>query len=128
MGTPGLPDFESPDLAHVVECMPLEAVDRLPFGVIRLDKDGIVTFYSKREAELSGRGGIPTVGLKFFSEVAPCMDNPGFRGRIEAARAAGTLDIEFNHLGDFADRSRELCVRAQSASDGGVWLFHQRVE
>lgn len=55
------------------------------------------------------------------------MDNPRFKGRIDEAVAAGTLDAEFTHVGDFGDRDRELFVRAQSASDGGVWLFMKRV-
>jgi len=128
MGSRDLPRFDTDNLARIVESMPIDAIDALDFGAIRLDRSGTVTFYSKTEAEQSGRGPRPTVGLKFFTDVAPCMNNPAFRGRIEAAIAAGTLDIEFNHVGDFADRDRELCVRAQSASDGGVWIFHQRVE
>jgi photoactive yellow protein len=119
-------NFDAPDLAQRVENLTAEAVNSLPFGAIRLDQNGVVTLYSRCEAELSGRGSLPTMGLKFFIDVAPCMDNPNFRGRIETALAAGTLDLEFTHIGDFADRTREFRVRAQSATDGGVWLFHQR--
>jgi hypothetical protein len=54
------------------------------------------------------------------------MANECFRGRIEAARVRGTLDIAFSWIGDFADRGREMRVRIQSASDGGVWIFMQR--
>jgi photoactive yellow protein len=122
-----LPDFHAPDLARVVERMVPEAVDALPFGAIRLDRDGHVVFYSRAERELSGIGTRPTLGRNFFLDIAPCMDNPAFRGRIESARAAGTLDIAFSHVGDFSDRSRELDVRVQSAADQGIWIFLQRV-
>ena len=64
--------------------------------------------------------------MSFFVDVAPCMNTPTFSGRIEKARAAGKYDLEFGWIGDFSDRSRELRVRIQPASDGGCWIFIQR--
>ena len=119
-------DFDSPDLAAQVEKLRPEQIDALPFGSIRLDPALRVTFYSKAEAELSGYADRPAIGRIFFSEIAPCMSNAEFLGRIEAARARGKLDLEFTWIGDFADRDRELQVRVLSASDGGVWLFLKR--
>ena len=121
------PPFDTPKLAQAVELLPTEVIDRLPFGAIKLDRSGAVMYISQRERELSGRGDRPYIGLAFFTDIAPCMDNPRFKGRIDAAVAAGTLDAEFTHVGDFADRDRELSVRAQSAADGGIWLFLRRV-
>jgi photoactive yellow protein len=113
-------------LAEVVERLPKEAIDALPFGAIRLDESGQVTFYSAAEAKLSGYGSRPALGKAFFVEMAPCMDTPAFRGRIERAKAVGKYDLEFGWVGDFSDRSRELRVRIQPASDGGCWIFIQR--
>ena len=121
------PTFDTPKLAQAVERLPTEVIDRLPFGAIKLDRSGAVMYISQRERELSGRGDRPSIGLAFFTDIAPCMDNPAFKGRIDAAVAAATLDAEFTHVGDFADRDRELSVRAQSAADGGIWLFLRRV-
>jgi photoactive yellow protein len=113
-------------LAEAVEQLPREAVDALPFGAIKLDDAGLVTFYSAAEAKLSGYGSRPAVGKAFFVEMAPCMDTPAFKGRIERARAAGKYDLEFGWIGDFSDRARELRVRIQPASDGGCWIFIRR--
>jgi photoactive yellow protein len=121
-----LPDFDLPMLARAVEALTADEIDMLPFGVIGLDHEGVVRLYSKTEARLSGRKSRPTEGLLFFTDVAPCMDNEYFKGRIDKALKAGTLDIAFTHVGDFSDRRRELSVRVQSATDGGVWIFHQR--
>lgn len=66
------------------------------------------------------------MGLNFFTQIAPCMNTPELRGYLAEGLAGGSLDIEFNHIGDFADRDREICVRVQSASDGGMWLFLRR--
>ena len=118
--------FETPDLAKQLETIDTQTIDALPFGAIRLDDKGVVTFFSKAEREASGYGDRPTIGKIFFTDIAPCMAQEGFRGRLEAARARGTLDLKFSWIGDFADRRRELRVRVQSASDGGVWIFIQR--
>lgn len=121
-----LPDFDEPHLALAIEALPSETVDALPYGAIRIGDDGRVEYYSAAERRLSGSGDHDRLGLDFFSKIAPCMDNPEFRGRVERARASGTLDLEFNHVGDFEDRDRELTVRIQSASAGGYWIFMRR--
>jgi photoactive yellow protein len=121
-----LPSFNTPRLAAAVDALPSHDVDLLPFGAIKLDIHGVVRFYNSTEAKLSGRGVMPTLGKLFFIDVAPCLDNAYFKGRIEKAMIAGTLDLSFSSIGDFADRDRELSVRVQSAQDGGVWIFHQR--
>lgn len=121
-----LPEFETRHLASAIEALPGDVVDRLPFGVIRIGDDGRVEYYSATERRLSGSGDRDRVGLDFFARIAPCMDNPEFRGRVERARAAGTLDLEFSHVGDFEDRDREMSIRIQSASSGGYWMFLRR--
>lgn len=120
--------FDTAELARAVEQLPVDAINQLPFGVIKLTAAGLVEFYSAREAELSGRGDRPILGMEFFTNIAPCMNTPQFWGQIDAAVAAGKLDAEFSHIGDFSDRDRELAIRAQSAADGGIWLFLMRLD
>lgn len=121
-----LPDFDEAELARAVEALPSDALDSLPFGALRLDAEGIVRVYNLAERRLSGSGQRPRLGLAFFAEVAPCMNNDAFRGRIEQGLASGHLDVEFGWVGDFADALRSVRVRAQSAAGGGYWLFMQR--
>lgn len=126
MSAAPLPYFDQPDLARVVEALPVRALDDLSFGAIRLDAEGVVRIYSGAERRLSGSGNRPRLGLHFFREVAPCMDSPRYRGRIERAMATGSLDVEFGWIGDFGDAERSLRVRVQSAMGGGCWIFMQR--
>jgi photoactive yellow protein len=121
-----LPEFNLPKLAEAIATLTPVELDMLPFGVIGLDPDGVVRVYNRTEAQLSGRKWRPTQGQLFFTDIAPCMNNDYFKGRIDKARLAGTLDIAFTFVGDFADRNRELSVRVQSAADGGLWIFHHR--
>lgn len=120
------PSFDHPDLARAVEALPQEALDTLEFGIIRVDEAGIVRVYNETERRLSGSGRRQRVGLEFFLSVAPCMDQPGFRGQIDRALALGQLDLEFAWTGDFGDRLRSLTVRAQAATGGGYWIFIRR--
>ena len=123
-----LPDFQTPKLAEAVEAMAPEELDSLPFGVTCIDAQGVVRVYNKTRAEQGGRGSMPTVGLSYFSDVAPCLDNGYFKGRIDKARASGALDISFSFIGDFEDRNRELAVRVQQGKEGSTWIFIQILE
>jgi photoactive yellow protein len=123
-----IPDFDSAYLSRQIEALSDEDRDALPYGVIRLDARGIVQSYSATEAQRSGRKKRPAVGLDFFKEVAPCMASAEMRGRVEAAAARGTVDIEIGWTGDFDDPERDIRIRVMSASDGGLWLFMNRDE
>lgn len=119
-------DFETPKLAEAIEAMTAQQLDDLPFGVIGLDPNGVVRLYNRTESERSGYKKRPAMGKTFFTDVAPCMNNGYFKGRIDKALKAGNLDIRFSFVGDFSDRERELTVRVQSAADGGIWVFMLR--
>jgi photoactive yellow protein len=119
------PDFHSPNLASIIEMLPPAIIDELPYGVIRLDAEGHVIFFSEAERRLSGYSR-ETLTRSFFTEIAPCMNNRDFRGRIEAGLARGKLNIRFSYAGDFNNATRVLSVRVQSATNGGCWLFISR--
>ncbi len=119
-------DFDAPDLAARAERASLFDLDHLPFGVIRLDRDGTVRFYNSTEARLSGYGEIP-LGENLFA-ISKCLGSDAFRGRIERAMEQGPVDLEIGWPGDFGDPQRELRIRVQSSRSGGLWLFIERDE
>lgn len=121
-----IPNFEAGDLARQVETLTDAERDALPFGAIKLDANGFVQVFNRTEAAQSGYRTRPAVGLDFFTDVAPCMATTEMRGRVEAARARGSVDIEIGWIGDFDDPDGEIQIRAMSASDGGLWLFMNR--
>lgn len=118
-------DFNAPDLAARIEQLSQDELDRLPFGVILLDRDGIVVFYSQTEGRLSGYGPGSPLGQNFY-EVSHCMGGDDFRGRIMRAMENGKVDLEIGWHGDFGDPNRDLRIRVQSSRGGGVWLFIDR--
>ena len=121
-----LPDFDAPDLAQAVAALTQDQIDALPFGAILVDNAGQVQFYSRAERRLSGSGERPRLGRAFFTDIAPCMAGPEFRGRIEAALRRGTLDLEFEHTGDFDDPDRVLARPRPVGRAGGFWIFMAR--
>ena len=127
LATP-LPSFDAPTLAEALDHMSIEEIDELPFGVIGLDPQDQVRIYNRTEARLSGYKSRPALGRTFFVDVAPCMNNGYFKGRIDQARQRGMLDVRFSFIGDFNDRQRELTVRALAAKDGGIWICHLRAD
>lgn len=118
--------FYSEDIAKRVEVMSADERNALPFGAILVDAENVVQFYSDREAQLSGMGQRGQLGRNFFADIAPCLADEDYLGRIERARADGDIDIEMGHIGDFSDDSSELRVRIVSAPNGGLWIFHLR--
>jgi photoactive yellow protein len=117
-------DFDAPDLAARAERAGLFELDHLPFGVIRIARDGTVQFYSATEARLSGYGEIP-LGKNLFA-ISSCLGSDAFRGRIERAMEQGPVDLEIGWPGDYGDARRELRIRVQSSGSGGFWLFIER--
>lgn len=117
-------DFDAPDLARRAERASQFDLDNLPFGVIQLDREGTVLFYSTTEARLSGYGEKP-LGQNLFA-ISSCLGSDAFRGRIERAREQGPVDLEIGWPGDYGDPNRELRIRVQSSRNGGLWLFIER--
>jgi photoactive yellow protein len=117
-------DFNAPDLAARIEQLSQYELDNLPFGVILIDADGGVLFYSQTEARLSGYGEIP-IGKNLF-EISPCLGGDDFRGRLKRAREQGGVDLDIGWPRDFANPTRELRIRVQSARQGGMWIFVER--
>ena len=121
---PGTVNFDAPDLAAQIEQLSRYELDHLPFGVILLNGEGVVLFYSATEAQQSGYGKIP-IGQNLF-EISSCMASDDFRGRIMRAMEEGPVDLEFGWTGDFDDPKRDLRFRIQSSSAKGIWIFVER--
>jgi photoactive yellow protein len=120
-------DVTDEDLPRCIEGLSAEALNALPFGIVRLDQAGRVTFFGGTESNQAGFGDTGALGRSFFTDLAPCLGTEDFQRRLDRAVAAGTLDLVFEQLGDFDDAERELRVRVTSAAGGGLWLFIQRL-
>ena len=88
-------DFADANMLEQLEGLSESEIDRLPFGVITMDADGIVLHYNTTESTMAGLSRDRVLGLPFFSEVAPCTNNYMVAGRYEEADLDETLDYVF---------------------------------
>lgn len=66
--------FETVPLTDL-SAMPEEMLDRLPFGVVGLDRTGTTRIYNATEAHMAGLDPDTVLGIGFFDAVAQCMNN-----------------------------------------------------
>ncbi len=67
--------FDAVDLLTLLDAMPFEQLDDLPFGLIVMDRSGVVVSYNAIESARAGLQRDHVVGRHFFESVAPCMNN-----------------------------------------------------
>ncbi|MGP6190933.1 MAG: putative bifunctional diguanylate cyclase/phosphodiesterase [Vulcanimicrobiaceae bacterium] len=60
-----------------------EELDSLPYGVITLDRRGIILRYNYAEAAFARHTPEASIGLNFFTDVAPCTNVHAFKGRFD---------------------------------------------
>ena len=66
--------FDSPDLLALLDGPDVD-IDAAPFGVVAMDRSGVVTGYNLAESELSGLDPAAVIGRHFFEQVGPCTNN-----------------------------------------------------
>lgn len=117
-------DFNAPDIAAQAEQARQSDLDILPFGVIKLDRQCRVTFFSETESRLSGHGVMP-LGQNLF-DLSQCPNREELRAQIKRAMENAPADFELAWVGDLNDPLREMRIRVQSSRNGGVWMFIER--
>jgi photoactive yellow protein len=84
-------------LDHPIGPLPLvsaDELDTLPFGVIRLNGEGVIESYNATEALHARQRREAVIGRNFFTDVAPCTAVQAFAGRLQAMRARGVPATE----------------------------------
>lgn len=116
--------FVSRDTLCRLDTLTREDADRIPFGIVRLDDDGIVLLYNRWESDMSGLSAERTVGRNFFSEIAPCTNNRLFFGRFAEGVARGALDVELDYTLTYKMRPTSVSIRLYRAPKSGTnWVF-----
>lgn len=99
-------------------------LDELPFGAIRLDRNGVILSYNMTESKLTGRRRERVIGRNFFTEVAPCTNVQSFAGRFREGVAKGELHAIFPYRFDFEMAPRDVTVTLfYSKQTGTAWVF-----
>jgi photoactive yellow protein len=130
-------DFQGTDISGVLDRLPDEDRNRLPFGVVKLDTQGKILAYNMAEAEISGVRVQDVIGKNFFLDVAVCTQRPEFYGKFRDAmdndRVLNLIfDYEFqNALYSAVHEPVKVRVHMFSSYEIGgvkiVWLMVKRV-
>lgn len=81
--------FDDPDLLSALESVPLSGIDAIGFGLVVMDRDGIILGYNQRESRLSGLPAAAVAGRNFFTDVGLCTNN-----YLVAQRYADSDDLD----------------------------------
>jgi photoactive yellow protein len=108
-------NFESPNLLADLERATASELDDAAFGVIRMDRDGVVLNFSRRESQLSGLSPHGVLGRNFFLEVAPCCNNFMVAERYGES---GDLDERLDYVFTYRMKPRAVRLRLLKRADG----------
>ncbi len=99
-------------------------LDGLPFGAIRLDRDGKILSFNMSESKLTGRTKERVIGRNFFTEVAPCTNVMAFAGRFREGMKTKELHAIFPYRFDFQMAPRDVTVTLfYSKQTDSAWVF-----
>ncbi|HEX4964833.1 MAG TPA: PAS domain-containing protein [Thermoanaerobaculia bacterium] len=99
-------------------------LDQLPFGAIRLDREGTILSVNQVEVDLSGRRKENVLGRNFFTQVAPCTNVQEFAGKFREGVETGRLHIVFPYVFDYEMEPRHVWVTLfYSAETDTAWVF-----
>jgi hypothetical protein len=118
-------DFDAADLAAQLDALSDSERNALAFGVILLDREGVVRFYSETELRYSKYPG-PRVGVNFFQMARRKMKDELWHTIRRAMEGGGPVDLDFGWAGDHVDQKNQHRLRVVSANNGGVWLAFER--
>ena len=101
-----------------------QQLDGLPFGAIRLDKDGKVLSYNAAEGKITGRDPKAVIGKNFFTDVAPCTNVQAFAGRFREGVGKKDMHVIFPYRFDFQMAPRDVSVTLfYSKQTDTAWVF-----
>lgn len=100
-------------------------LDRAPFGIICVDRDGTILRYNLYESRLARLDRNQVLGRGFFDEVARCTRNDAFEGRFRRF-VSGALPPEeqrFEFVFDFAFGAQRVGVEMHRAAESERFYF-----
>jgi photoactive yellow protein len=99
--------------------------DRLPYGAIKLNEDGIIVRINRAEEALSGLKGKGFIGKDWF-DIAPCTNVRAFKGRYTSFLRSGRRSHEFNFIYKIKGRNIMVRLTLVRIPDGTLILASQK--
>lgn len=121
-------NFGTADMSNVMARLGDNKIDDLAFGAVKIDDNGIIEWYNKAEGAITGRRPEEVIGKNFFTEVAPCTNQPTFYGKFKEGVAKGELNTLFEYVFDYKMQPTKVKVHMTKSQIGGGWyIFVKRI-
>lgn len=121
--------FGTKDIDNALASMDTEDLDKLPFGAIQLDGQGTILKYNQTEGEICNRDPKEMIGRNFFTEVAPCTNTRGFKGKFDDGVRAGNLNTLFQYTFDYNMAPTRVNVHLKKVNNQAdrYWVIVKRL-
>ncbi len=106
--------------------MTREQLDALPYGAIKLDREGRVLSYNASEARLTGREPAEVAGRDFFTEVAPCTRVREFHGQFRDLVEHRAINRGFDFVFALSPPVEVRVTLLYEQREGAVWVLVDR--
>ena len=113
-------------LVDELSAMTRAELDELPYGAIKLDRDGRILSYNAGEAELTGRSPERVTGRNFFTEVAPCTNVREFQGQFVALVEHHAINQQFAFVFDLDPPVAVEITMLYEQREQVVWVLVER--
>ena len=112
------------EILDAADTMGPDELDRLPYGMIQLDRTGRILNYNAVESRLAMLRKEDAIGKQFFTEIAPCTKVQAFYGRFREGVIRESLDATFQFHFAFKQHPRDVTVRLfYSRRTRSVWVM-----
>ena len=104
-----------------------EELDALPYGVVGIDDDGVITRYNATEANFSNHSADRVMGRNFFTKIAPCTNNRLVFGAFREGMASGNLDVKIPYTFTYVMRPTNVVmhlVRCGETRSNWILIHH----
>jgi photoactive yellow protein len=118
--------FDDEEVGEALRHADEDTLNAAPFGIIKIDDEGVVQFYNRYESNLSGVPPEEARDTNFFTELAPCSNNPLFWGRFKEGVGQGELDEYFTYTFTYKMRPTLVDVRLYRDEAGNNWIMIQK--
>jgi photoactive yellow protein len=102
-------------------------LDSLPFGVMSVDLQGNILAVNRPEQEFAQKALNHSLGKNFFTEIAPCSQVRGFKGRFEAFVRSERAVHGFRFVYRFPKGNIGVVIEFVRASNGIIVIARRTV-
>jgi len=121
-------NFGSDDMGNIMAKLGDSKINDLAFGAIKLDGDGNILSYNQAEGDITGRDPKDVIGKNFFTDVAPCTNQPEFFGKFKQGIQEDKLNTMFEYVFDYKMKPTKVKVHMMKAQVGeGYYIFVKRL-